>query len=125
MQFFEKIEYIGNPPKAIMPNGLYCWTLIDCNVPVTNLHVGEFFGTYLFLNPSQKYGLPRIMLDINDTKDATFIGEGVIIYNLLDVMRVNSFDAGDYTFKIKAADYGERICVIISDDGKGISITRA
>lgn len=121
MQHLNKIEYIGDPVKAVMPDGCYLWTLIASDIPVTDLKVWEFFGNYKFCNPGSRHGLPRIELKFNEiTEQTTFIGESVIIYNLLDEMRVNSSDAKATVFRIEVFDTGERISVVVSDDGEGI-----
>ncbi len=121
MQYLEKIEYTGDPSKVIMPGGFYLWTLIAPDIPVTDLKVWEFFGSYRFYNPGSRHGLPRIELKFNEiTEHTTFIGESVIIYNLLDEMRLNSSDAKATVFRIEVFDTGERILVVVSDDGEGI-----
>lgn len=119
-QYLDKIEYIGDPVKAIMPDGGYLWTLIANDIPVTSLEVFRFLGIYRFENPNNGHRSPRIQFKLNVEKESTFIGESVIIYNLLDEMRINSSDANATVFKIEVSDAGERISMVVSDDGEGI-----
>ncbi len=120
MQYMDTIKYIGSPVKAVMPDGHYLWTLINEDIPVTSLEVFRFLGIYRYENPSDGNRSPRIQIKLNVEKEATFIGESVIIYNLLDEMRENSLDAKATVFRIEVSDAGERISMVVSDDGKGI-----
>jgi hypothetical protein len=125
MHYLSKITYIGDPAKVVMPDGLYLDTLVASDIPVTDLNVFEFFGNYKFCNPGSRHGLPRIELEFDEvTGRATFIGESVIIYNLLDEMRTNSYDAKAKLFRIEVIDTGERVRVVVSDDGEGLSSDR-
>jgi sensor histidine kinase regulating citrate/malate metabolism len=121
MRYFEKIEYAGDPVKAVMPDGSYIWTLAASDIPVTALNAFLFFGYYKFCNPGSRHGLPKIELELDVPQGTTFIGETVIIYNLLDEMRVNSKQANAAVFKIKISDSDERVLITISDDGEGIN----
>ena len=122
MQYFDKIKYIGDHPKVILLDGLHLNTLVASDIPVTDLKVWEFFGNYKFCNPGRRHGLPRIELKFEEiTKQTTFIGESVIIYNLLDEMRANSQDARATVFRIEVSECDEQLSVVISDDGEGMS----
>jgi hypothetical protein len=122
MQYLDKIDYIGDPVKAVMPGGYYLNTLVASDIPVTDLKVWEFFGYYKFYNPGSRHRFPLIELKFNGvTEQETFIGESIIIYNLLDEMRANSKDAKATLFRIEVSDCGENLTVVISDDGEGVS----
>lgn len=124
MLYFKTIEYTGEPPKIVLPNGLYRNPLVASgDIPVTDLNVFEFFACYKFCNPGNKHNLPQIELASNGiTEQTTFIGESVNIYNFLDAMRANSRDAKAKVFKIFFSDCGEHLSVIVSDDGEGLSL---
>ena len=127
MHFVSSIKYAGRfPVKVDRGGGWYLNTFIADDVPVTNIEALRFLGFYRAeWQLSSHLGDVDIKLNFHGTERATFIGEQVLIMDLLDEMVKNSIDAGATVIQIEVVDEGERLKFVISDDGKGIPASMA
>jgi hypothetical protein len=117
----DQIQYTGEPPKVILPNGGYLFTLVASEVPVTNLFVAEMLGLFSW-NAIIKYSVGRGTLHFlpNTLQVATFIGEREIIFDALIKMLLNSLNAGATRFVVEVLESETNVFFDIKDNGDGI-----
>lgn len=122
MFYQEVIEYGGEPVKAILPDGVYCLTTIANDVPVTHQMVAEVLGLFRMIvgEDRSRRNCMTMKFKTNDLNTTQFIGEQLIIFDILGTMFDNSNDAEASVFHIETTQTDERIVITVSDDGKGI-----
>lgn len=120
MFYQENIEYTGDPVKAVCGNR-FIWTEIANDIPVTRLQAGIFLAKFRFFYKPDTYTANiDIVLTYNSKFESTFIGESVILYELLGLMFKNSIEAGASIFSIEVLEKDSSLVFKISDDGSGV-----
>lgn len=88
---------------------------------ITKLEALNFFATHRCARKMDLWGKEiDYQLYFHDTEGATFVGESLLIYDLLDKMLQNSIEAGASIFRIDVYDEGERLKLVVSDNGHGL-----
>lgn len=122
MFYQDEIKYGGKYPiKVVVPGG-YLNVLLAEDVPVTKLEALKFFAWHRCARKMDLWGkdIDYQLYFHQFTEDATFIGESLLIHDLLDAMLWNSIEAGASVFRIDVYDEGERLKLVVSDNGRGL-----
>ena len=123
MHYVEKLTYIGDPPKAVV-GGIFIWTLLTKDVPVTRIRIvemlGAFYHAYKLEERVKQSGIRLLFSNTNPFAYSYFIGEQVIILETLSAMLWNSIDAKATRFEMRLEEKEGRLCLIVSDDGEGV-----
>lgn len=84
----EQIRYAGEPSKVVLPDGVYLFTLVAKEVPVTHLLIAETLGLFSWSARTFQQQVPTskecaLQFEPNGFQTKRFIGEQTIIFDAL------------------------------------------
>jgi hypothetical protein len=125
MYYMEQMLYAGEPPKVVLPGGVYLNTPVAEDVPVTHLMMATLLGQFrLIVRETQHQdafrGKCALKFVPNGLQTEKIIGEQVIIFDSLWAMFCNSSDAGATKFVMEVTADDKNMTLLISDDGDGL-----
>ncbi|MDA8596902.1 hypothetical protein N9L26_01050 [Candidatus Pacebacteria bacterium] len=121
MHFVPKITYPADGTNIFIGEDHYLNQRLAEDVPVTELRLKEVIMDFLY----SVYNGPlrdaiRIQLSGGVSEDLTFLGERVLILDLLMHMLQNSKEAGASIFDLTVEHDEQELRLVVCDDGSGI-----